>query len=49
MLHHNTGWETTRNNDGRYWLTPPPSVDTSQTPIELTARSRVMHDLQHAS
>jgi len=49
MLHHNTGWEIRRDDDGRYWLTPPPSVDPDQTPIELTARSRVMHDLQHAS
>jgi hypothetical protein len=49
MLHHNTGWETTRDSDGRYWLTPPTSVDARQEPIELTARSRVMHDLQRVS
>jgi len=49
MLHHNTGWEITRDDHGRYWLTPPPTVDPTQTPIELTTRSRVMHDLQRAS
>jgi len=49
MLHHNTGWEITRDERGRYWLTPPPTVDPTQTPIELTTKSRVMHDLQHAS
>jgi len=49
MLHHNTGWEIARDTRGRYWLTPPPTVDPDQTPIELTTRSRVMADLQRAS
>ena len=49
MLHHNTGWEIRRDDHGRYWLTPPPPVDIQQTPIELHSKSRVMHDLQHAS
>jgi len=49
MLHHNTGWEIQRDDHGRYWLTPPPTVDAKQTPIEVHSRSRVMHDLQRAS
>jgi len=49
MLHHNTGWEITRDYHGRYWMTPPAGVDIQQTPIELHSKSRVMADLQRAS
>jgi hypothetical protein len=45
LLHHNNGWETRRDGAGRYWLTPPASVDAAQRRIELHSKSRVMQEL----
>jgi hypothetical protein len=45
LLHHNNGWETRRDDRGRYWLTPPPEIDPARMPVELLSQSRVMADL----
>jgi hypothetical protein len=47
LLHHNNGWETRRDQGGRYWLTPPPEIDPARVPVELHSKSRVMMDLAH--
>jgi hypothetical protein len=45
LLFHNNGWEIERDEAGRYWLIPPPTVDPSQFPRLLHPKSRNMHDL----
>jgi hypothetical protein len=47
MLLHNNGWQITRRDD-RYWLVPPPSVDASQSPIEMTSQNPLVRELSRA-
>ncbi|MCI4658742.1 HNH endonuclease signature motif containing protein [Cryobacterium zhongshanensis] len=41
---HNEHWRITRDDTGRYWLTPPPRLDPEQTPIPLTSTSTILRD-----
>jgi len=34
LLLHNNCWEVHRNAEGRYWLTPPPSIDPNAPPFD---------------
>jgi hypothetical protein len=45
LLHHNNGWEISRDNTSNYWLSKPANTDPDQTPI-LLKQSRAMHDLK---
>ncbi|HEY2645003.1 MAG TPA: hypothetical protein VGI56_14710 [Galbitalea sp.] len=45
QLHHNNGWEISRDNTSNYWLSKPANTDPDQTPI-LLKQSRAMHDLK---
>ncbi|WBM80535.1 DUF222 domain-containing protein [Cryobacterium breve] len=36
---HNEHWRITRDDTGRYWLTPPPGLDPRQQPILLTSKN----------
>jgi hypothetical protein len=47
MLVHNNGWRVDRR-DGRYWLVPPPDIDSRQTPIELPAKSAAVRRMLRA-
>ncbi|TFB83770.1 HNH endonuclease [Cryobacterium algoricola] len=41
---HNEHWRITRDDTGRYWLTPPPGLDPEQTAILLTSKSGILRD-----
>ncbi|MEA9999311.1 DUF222 domain-containing protein [Cryobacterium sp. RTS3] len=41
---HNEHWRITRDDRGRYWLTPPPGLDPEQTPILLTSKNPILRD-----
>jgi hypothetical protein len=47
LLFHNNGWKVIRDEDGRYWLIPPITVDPDQTPRELKPKTRNMVDLRN--
>jgi hypothetical protein len=46
LLFHNNGWHTRRNDEGKYWLIPPPTVDAAQSPLPLTPKTGNMRDLE---
>jgi hypothetical protein len=46
LLAHNNGWEIARDDQSRYWLTPPTEVDPEQKPVLMTSKSGAMRDLQ---
>jgi Domain of unknown function (DUF222) len=48
LLFHNNGWHIKRNDQGEYWLIPPPSVDSDQTPRQLKPKTGNMRDLRNA-
>ena len=48
LLFHNNGWHIKRNDQGEYWLIPPPSVDPDQIPRLLTPKTGNMRDLRNA-
>ncbi|MEB0000002.1 HNH endonuclease signature motif containing protein [Cryobacterium sp. RTS3] len=41
---HNEHWRITRDDTGRYWLTPPPGLDPRQQPILLTSKNPILRD-----
>ncbi|MEB0273193.1 DUF222 domain-containing protein [Cryobacterium sp. 5B3] len=41
---HNEHWRITRDDRGRYWLTPPPGLDPRQRPLLLTSTSPILRD-----
>ncbi|TFC24987.1 HNH endonuclease [Cryobacterium sp. MDB1-18-2] len=41
---HNEHWRVTRDDTGRYWLTPPPGLDPEQRPIRLRSTSEILRD-----
>ncbi|WBM80412.1 DUF222 domain-containing protein [Cryobacterium breve] len=41
---HNEHWRITRDDRGRYWLTPPPGLDPEQRPLLLTSTSPILRD-----
>ncbi|MEC5150092.1 DUF222 domain-containing protein [Cryobacterium sp. GrIS_2_6] len=41
---HNEHWRITRDDTGRYWLTPPPGLDPEQRPIRLRSKSEILRD-----
>lgn len=45
LLFHNNGWHIHRDAHGAYWLSPPPTVDSDRTPIQLHPKSQNMRDL----
>jgi Domain of unknown function (DUF222) len=47
LLFHNNGWHITRNNDGEYWLIPPPTADPNQTPHLLKPKTGNTRDLKN--
>ncbi len=47
LLFHNNGWHIRRNDQGEYWLIPPPSVDPAQTPRLLQPKTGNMRDLRN--
>ncbi|MDQ1547227.1 MAG: hypothetical protein QOH69_2131 [Actinomycetota bacterium] len=47
LLIHNNGWHINRNDQGDYWLVPPPSVDPDQTPRLLQPKTGNMRDLRN--
>jgi hypothetical protein len=47
LLFHNNNWHITRNQHGQYWLNPPPTVDPTQTPRQLTPKTGNMRDLNN--
>lgn len=44
MLLHNNRWEIVRRGSTR-WLIPPPEIDPTQTPRELSSKSAALRDL----
>ena len=46
LLAHNNGWEIARDDQSRYWLTPPTEVDPEQKPVLMTSKSGAMRDRQ---
>lgn len=49
LVLHNNEWEIHIDQDRRYWLIPPPELDTGQTPIELVSKNPALRDLRRAS
>ncbi|MES1212258.1 MAG: DUF222 domain-containing protein, partial [Leifsonia sp.] len=45
LKYHNDGYEITVDGRGRYWLTPPASIDPARTPQHMPLRSAAMRDL----
>ncbi|TFB83815.1 HNH endonuclease [Cryobacterium algoricola] len=41
---HNEHWRISRDDTGRYWLTPPPGLDPEQRPILLRSKSEILRD-----
>jgi hypothetical protein len=41
---HNEHWRITRDDAGRYWLTPPPELDPERRPILLRSKSEILRD-----
>lgn len=47
LLFHNNGWHIRRNDQGEYWLIPPPTVDPDQVPRLLQPKTGNMRDLRN--
>jgi hypothetical protein len=47
LLFHNNAWKIKRDDQGEYWLIPPPTVDSDQTPRLLKSKSGAMRDLHN--
>ncbi|WBM80612.1 HNH endonuclease [Cryobacterium breve] len=41
---HNEYWRITRDDRGRYWLTPPPGLDPEQQHILLASKNPILRD-----